>query len=283
MNNQPGNRENTIIVRKASGETELFDVSKLQRSLQKAGAEFSIINKITEDINEWIYSGVTTKKIYSRAFSLLRRVQREAAMRYKLKQAIMELGPTGYPFESFIGEIFKKQGFNIEVGVVVEGNCVSHEMDVVATDNKIQHLVECKYSKDQGKNISVQVPLYVRSRVNDIIIKRKSITEYANLSFEGWVITNTRFSLDSIQYSECSGLNLLAWDYPENYGLKEIVEKEKIYPVTILTNLNKKEKQYLLDHGIVTCRQLSENIDSLNSLDINKRKLNRLLNELKAM
>jgi len=123
MNNQPANRENAIIGRKASGETELFDVSKLQRSLQKAGAEFSAVNKITEDINKWIYSGVTTKKIYSRAFSLLRREQRGAAMRYKLKQAIMELGPTGYPFENLIGEIFRKQGFNIEVGVVVEGNC----------------------------------------------------------------------------------------------------------------------------------------------------------------
>jgi hypothetical protein len=195
----------------------------------------------------------------------------------------MELGPTGYPFENFIGEIFKKKGFNIEIGVVIEGNCVSHEMDVVATDNKIQHLVECKYSKDQGKNISVQVPLYVRSRVNDIIHKRKSIPEYYDLSFEGWVITNTRFSFDSIQYSKCSGLNLLAWDYPENYGLKEIIEKERIYPVTILTNLNKKEKQYLLDLDIVTCKQLLKNIDSLNSLEINKRKYTKLLNELKDM
>ena len=274
---------NVILVKKASGEKEPFDAEKLRRSLQNSGAEDRLIEKIVADINAWIYPDVTTKKIYSRAFSLLRRERTAAAMRYKLKQAIMELGPTGYPFENFIGEIFKNQGFKIEVGIVTEGNCVTHEMDVIATNNKIQHLVECKYSKDQGKNISVQVPLYVRSRVNDIIKKRKDLQEYSNLLFQGWVITNTRFSADSIQYAQCAGLNLMAWDYPKNQGLKEFIEKEKIYPVTILTNLNKKEKLYLLERGIVTCNLLNDNIDSLNNLDINKRKYNRLLKELNGI
>ncbi|MDD4107279.1 MAG: ATP cone domain-containing protein, partial [Prolixibacteraceae bacterium] len=141
---------NVILVKKASGEKEPFDAEKLRRSLQNSGAEDRLIEKIVADINAWIYPDVTTKKIYSRAFSLLRRERTAAAMRYKLKQAIMELGPTGYPFENFIGEIFKNQGFKIEVGIVTEGNCVTHEMDVIATNNKIQHLVECKYSKDQG-------------------------------------------------------------------------------------------------------------------------------------
>ncbi|MBI9059317.1 MAG: restriction endonuclease [Labilibaculum sp.] len=269
-----------ILIQKASGEEEPFILDKLARSLRKAGADSKSIEKILIDIEEWVYTGVTTKQIYSRAFSLLRREKKSFAMRYRLKQAIIELGPTGYPFEQFIGQLFKKQGYKIEVGVVVDGYCVTHEMDVIATQDHMQHLVECKYHKDQGKHVSVQVPLYVRSRVNDIIDKRKEIPKYSELSFEGWIVTNTRFSEDSIKYGTCSGLNLLAWDYPHDKGLKEIVEDLRLYPVTILHHLTKKKKQELLNKGIVTCFQLKEDLNALNSILLNDRKQKLIKEEL---
>ena len=107
----------------------------------------------------------------------------------------MELGPTGYPFETFIGKIFEKQGYEVEVGQTIEGYCVSHEMDVIATDKNLQHLVECKkYRTAREKNITIQVPLYVRARIDDIIKKRKGLPKYQNTEFQGWVVTNTRFS-----------------------------------------------------------------------------------------
>jgi hypothetical protein len=270
-----------ILVKKASGDEEPFAIDKLERSLQNAGASASAIEKILVSIEDWIFNGVTTKQIYSHAFSILRREKNSSAMRYRLKKAIMELGPTGYPFEQFIGQLFKKQGYDIEVGVVVDGVCVTHEMDVIATQNTIQHLVECKYHKDQGKYVSVQVPLYVRSRVNDIIEKRKDMPEYKGLSFTGWVVTNTRFSEDSIQYGTCSGLSLLAWDYPRNKGLKETIEKLRLYPVTILDTLTKIQKQELMDQNILTCMQLKENSHLLDSFALSEKKKKSLRDELK--
>jgi hypothetical protein len=100
------------------------------------------------------------------------------------------------------------------------------------------------------------VPLYVRSRVDDIIKKRKESPDYNGFSFAGWVVTNTRFSLDSIQYGKCSGLHLLAWDYPNGNGLKETIERLKIYPVTVLSQLAHKDKQNLVNRGIVSCNQI---------------------------
>lgn len=211
---------------------------------------------------------------------MLHREKSTSSLRYRLKQAILEIGPTGHPFEILIGRLFQKMGFKTEVGIIVEGRCITHEMDVIATNKLVQHLVECKYHKDQGKQVSVQVPLYVRSRVEDIIHKRQGMPEYRDFSFSGWVITNTRFSEDSIQYGVCSGLNLLAWDYPEGNGLKENIEKYKIYPVTVLKNLTKKEKQLLLNQGIVTCSQLLENPDSLINLRLSKNKHNIVIKEL---
>lgn len=269
-----------IIIRKASGKEEVFDIDKLESSLHNAGADRKSIKKILVNIENWIYHGVTTKKIYSRAFQLLNKDKSGSSLRYKLKQAILELGPSGYPFEHFIGEIFARKGYETEVGVIVQGTCVSHEMDVIATKGSVQHIMECKYHKDQGKNVSVQVPLYVRARVDDIIRVRMKMPEYHGLSFTGWVVTNTRFSSDSIHYGRCAGLKLLAWDYPRGAGLKDLIEEVKIYPITILTKLTKKGKQAVLAQDIVTCSQLQQNLKVLDSLDLSPRKYRELLREL---
>lgn len=281
MNHRKSFHNKAIHIKKASGDEELFSSEKLERSLINAGAETEIISKIVADIENWIVPGITTKKIYSRAFSILRNEKTTSSLRYRLKQAILELGPTGYPFEILIGKLFENMGYTTEVGLVLEGKCVSHEMDVIATKDGDQHLVECKYHIDQGKQVSIQVPLYVSSRIDDIVAKRKATAEYQDFSFEGWVITNTRFSSDSIQYSNCNGLNLLAWNYPEGKGLKENIEKYKLYPITVLRNLSVKEKQTLLNEGIVTCIQLLEKVDSWPVLEIADNKRSKLLKELK--
>lgn len=273
-------KPNNITIRKASGDEELFYVDKLKKSLHNAGASDATVDYIADEISNWIFPGVSTKQIYQRAFSLLRKEQSVASVRYKLKKAIFELGPSGYPFEDLIGQIFERQGYETQVGIVVDGHCVTHEMDVIATKDGTQHLVECKYHKDQGKQVSVQVPLYVRSRVNDIIKKRETLPEFKGLAYEGWVVTNTRFSTDSIQYGKCSGLNLLAWDYPYGNSLKELIERLKIYPVTILHSLTLKEKQFLLEKDIVTCKQLFKQKEILATMELTNSKYKLILKEL---
>ncbi len=280
MKNSKFDTGKVILVTKASGEKEALSTDKLRGSLQRAGAGRDIIDEIVADLMSWAYDGVTTKKIYTRAFSLLRRKKGSPALRYKLKRAIMELGPTGYPFEHFVGIIFERQGYSVEVGQILAGHCVTHEMDVIASRVKTQHLVECKYGQGQGKHVSVQVPLYVRSRVDDIIRKRKEMPEYAGFSFQGWVFTNTRFSHDSIQYGKCSGLKLVGWDYPNGHGLKDLIEREKIYPVTLLSALTKKEKQFLLNEDIVTCLQLQQQKGILATLELSNKKIRALNQEL---
>lgn len=272
--------DHQILVTKASGEQEAFSINKLKGSLRNAGAAEPVINQIVDAVLNWLTPGVSTKKIYRKAFSLLRYESDSSGLRYRLKQAILELGPTGYPFETLIGQLFAKQGYDVEVGIVVDGTCVTHEMDVIATGATVQHLVECKYSKHQGKQVSVQVPLYVRSRVDDIIKTRSSMPENAHLKFEGWVVTNTRFSDDSLQYGRCSGLNLLGWDYPGEKSLKYLIEYYKIYPITILTGLTISQKQQLMDKGIVCCNQLLENMDVLKQFNFSARRISKVKSEL---
>jgi len=272
-----------IQVKKANGELEPFSIEKLERSLRNSGADSVLIAEILKEINSWIFEGVTTKRIYDSAFAFLRRKKQSSSLRYKLKQAIMELGPTGHPFEHFIGKIMENQGYKTEVALIVRGFCVSHEVDVIATKEKHQLIAECKYGQSSDKSVSVQVPLYVHSRVNDIIRIREKIPEFQGYTFQGMVATNTRFTHDSITYSRCSGLKLLGWDYPEGQGLKDLIDRKNIYPITVLQTLTKAQLQLLFEKNIVVCSQILNNIESLDFLRLTPAKQNKLLEEIKSI
>lgn len=269
----------TIQITKATGEKETFQSEKLTESLKRAGANEKLIADIVAEVENWLTEGVSTKKIYAKAFTLLRKKRRSFAARYSLKNALMELGPTGYPFEHFVGQIFAIQGFDTKVGQLVQGQCVQHEVDVVATQNHTQYLVECKYYNTQDKHANVQVPLYIRSRVNDIEAKRKQLPEYNGYTFYGWIVTNTRFTEDAMDFGKCSGLHLVSWDYPKGHSLKDMIETYRMFPITTLTELNKREKQQLMDKGIVLCRQLVKDPQILEGVGVSKPKIAKILAE----
>ncbi|MHC1689265.1 MAG: restriction endonuclease [Bacteroidales bacterium] len=272
-----------LLIRKASGDMEPFSSEKLRRSLQRSGAADNVIEPILNDVESWIYDGISSRKIYDRAFALLRKKTLSVASRYKLKNALMEMGPTGHPFEHFAGQVFKALGYNVEVAQILQGHCVTHEVDVIASKEKSRMFIECKYYLTTDKNANVQVPLYIRSRVDDIIKKQSTIPEFAGYTFSGGVVTNTRFTSDAMTYGECSGLKLLSWDYPVGNGLKEIIDRGKIFPITVLTKLSTQDKQRLMGQGIVTCLQILETPGTLDSLGIEMINREKILAEIKNL
>ncbi|HET9572083.1 MAG TPA: restriction endonuclease [Bacteroidales bacterium] len=271
------------MIRKVSGEMEPFSRNKLSNSLHRSGADDETVQSVIADVESWIYDGITSKKIYDKAFASLRKQQLGIAARYKLKKAMMELGPTGYPFEFFVGQVFKRMGYHVEVGQVLQGQCVTHEVDVIATKDKNQHFIECKYYQSTGKNANVQVPMYIRSRVDDLINYRKDLPQFAGYTFHGVVVTNTRFTTDAISFGECTGLQLLSWDYPVGHGLKEFIDKEHIFPITVLTKLLISEKQQLMEKGIVICSQLLEYPASLEQIGLDAVRQRKVLEEVRFL
>ncbi len=87
----------TPLVRKSTGQMQPFSSEKLKESLMRSGADQAHIDIIIADIEGWIYEGISTKAIYTRAFALLKKKTLGVAARYKFKKAMMELGPTGHP------------------------------------------------------------------------------------------------------------------------------------------------------------------------------------------
>ena len=94
-------------IKKSSGILEVFNNEKLIDSLQKAGASMFVADDVAKEIEKKLTQGMPTRMIYSQAFKLLRKKESRPAIRYSLRRSIADLGPTGFPFENFVGEIFK--------------------------------------------------------------------------------------------------------------------------------------------------------------------------------
>lgn len=272
-----------ISITKMSGELDEFDESKLISSLERSGADDDTIYYITNNIKSLLFEGISTREIYKLAFEMLRKASRPSAARYKLKKAILELGPTGYPFERFVGEVLKHQGFEVEVGVIVNGHCVTHEIDVVARKGNQHYIVECKFHSDQARKCDVKVPLYIKSRFDDVEKERMKNPKNNGTKHKGWIFTNTRFTTDATQYGNCAGLELVGWDCPPGSSLRERIDIAGLHPITSLTTLTGKEKQMLIEQDIVLCISLIHNPDLLNEVGIKHNKHKSILNEAKEL
>ena len=239
----------------------------------RAGATEANSENILNQVLPHIYEGMRTRKIYQLAFKILRSSSRPLAARYRLRTAIMELGPSGFPFEKFIGEVLTCQGFSVEVGVFVSGRCVTHEVDVIAGRGNKIYLVECKYHNQHGTVNNIKIPLYIQARFEDIKAAWKDLPSHQGKLHQGWVVSNTRFSSDAIRYAECIGLKLIGWNYPRKGNLQDLVESEGLYPLTCLTTLTKSEKQQLLDRRIVLCQELVEHPAYLAQIGVKSNRL----------
>jgi len=270
-----------LLVKKKSGDLVEFDAAKLRVSLKRVGANNVIIDRVIQETELFIQNGMSTHKIYKKAYSILKKLSNKSAGKYRLKRAIMELGPTGYPFEHFVGAIIKAQGFEVETGVIVEGNCVTHEVDVVAHNKGKLIVVECKFHREGNRKSDVKVPLYIRSRFNDIENKWKNEGKIGSRTYEPWVVTNTRFTKDAEQYGKCSGLKLVSWDYPNGNSLRDMIDNAGLHPITSLQNLTKSEKQKLVESGIVLCREITE--QDLIKAYIKANKIKKILQEAKDL
>jgi len=243
---------------KSDGTRELFDREKLLRSLRKIGTDSVTANLILDKVESNLTDNETTKEIYRQAFSLLKKHQRPVALRYSLKHAISELGPSGFPFEKFIAQIFKAQGYQTITGQIVMGSCVPHEVDVVAYTDKELIMVEAKFHSEFGTKSDLKIALYIKARFDDLY---KGIFKYGGRERQltrGILITNTKFSSTAIQYGECAGLNMIGWNYPRENNLLQLIESLNLVPVTVLTTLTQSEKKMFLANDIVLSKQLGD-------------------------
>lgn len=266
-------------VTKFSGEIVNFDKDKLIHSLRKSGANEEAVFQVIHEIERELYEGIPTKKIYKLAFQLLKNFSNVHAARYNLRTAIQSLGPAGFFFEKFVAKVFECEGYQTQTNIILEGNCVSHEVDVLLKKENSVSMVECKFHGSQDAKTDVKVPMYILSRFNDLKGKDFHLFK-SNYSIQNcWITTNNRFSEEAVKFAVCSNLSLLSWDYPKGNSLKNKIDLNNIYPVTCLTTLTLAEKDKLLVQDIITALDLIQHADWLSKIELSPSRIKNVLLE----
>lgn len=268
-----------ILVLKADGEREPFDPVKLEHSLGRAGASSTARARVLSAIEHEMRPDMTTEAIYRRAFELLKSDDRPAvAARYSMKRALLELGPSGFPFEQFLAEVLRAHGWSVRTDMMLLGRCAPHEVDVVAEKDGKKIGIEAKFHNEAGGKTDIKDALYVYARYEDL---KRAPTEASRVD-EGWLVTNTVFTRNAIRYAQCSNLTLLSWDYPKTRGLVNLIEEARVHPLTCLTTLSEGEKRRLLENKIVLCKHIqTEHI--LREYGVAPSKIPQVLDEARML
>jgi len=259
-------------VLKATGQIEPFSEEKLRLSIQRAGIPKDLWENAVIHAKSKLYENIPTREIYKHIIEFLGNSSHPfSKARYSLKQSIMDLGPTGYPFEDYISEILKLEGYQIQIRQVLNGKCISHEIDIIAGKNNTRSMIECKFHNMPGTKSQVHVSLYTKARFDDV--KEKN-----NLT-EAWLITNTKITQDALNYAICANMKVVSWDYPEKGSFRDLIEKHKLYPITTLTTLSQNQKQQLAENHVVLAKDVCKNPSSLDILGLPKDKKTSILSE----
>ncbi len=269
----------SLVIIKADGTSEYFDPSRLVISLKRSGASEHVAEQIARTITNTVAPGSSSKEIYTRAFALLRKEARPVAARYALRRALLELGPSGHPFEDFISHLYRAEGWHVETRKMIKGKCVMHEVDFYAShpEQNVFMASELKYHNDPGYKTDLKVALYVKSRFDDIFTCDPAIRSCP--IDRGLLVTNTKFTTEAIAYAECSGVELLGWGYPTHNNLFTHMSRAKIYPITTLTGFSRAEKRILIENGTVAVDQILNDRRLLDRLHFSSMRMDEILSE----
>ena len=272
MNNQ------NFRIYKSNGGIEGFSKKKLYNSLKRSGLPDKQCKVITEKVTHEIGEGSKTRDIYHKALKLVNQTSTVAAVHYSLKKAIFDLGPTGHHFESYVAKYFQELGYETNTCKTLNGRLVSHEIDIIASQNGKRIFVECKFHNRIGIKNDIKTALYVKARWDDL----KEGVEGKNLS-GFYLASNTAFTLDAITYANGSKLNLLGVNAPTEKPFIEEIKSLRLYPITSLKSLNKLMRNELLTKNILLAKEIPSKINLLLGMGMQERAVNQLIEEVELL
>ena len=276
-----------LVVKKASQEQEPFSAVKLRRSMLDSGASEKVINDIIRKIRNHLVPGTSTAQIHRLASNMLKVADRTYAARYNLKKAIMQLGPDGFPFERYFGQLLVHFGYKVKTNVVVNGQYITHEVDVIAEKHQenIHAIIEAKFHSHPGRKTGSKDALYTYARFLDIQNewenRKKKGAKPKKGKLQSWLVTNTEMSSNAIDYCNGVGIKVVAWSYPDNsdQSLQGMIHSTGLYPVTTLTSLNNQDKKSLIKQDVILCKNLLDNRQVLRRAKLSQRQIENVLSE----
>jgi hypothetical protein len=244
-----------IFVTKANGSKQLYNKEKVVKTSLRLGASRDEADRIASKIESKLYDGIPTRRILQLIFVLLRKPKPSVGHIFDLRRGIslMESKPE---FEMFIRILLANSGYTVTPNTILRGLCGEHEADALASKDDLTYFVEVKHHSSYHSLTGLDESRIARAIVEDVT--EGYIRGVSEIKIDGaMIVTNTRYSKHAINYGRCRDIIMMGWASPEN-GLRELIEANKLYPLSCLRGISKHVRLRLVDEGIVLIKQLME-------------------------
>lgn len=229
------------------------------------GADGYTANEVADRVQRRSYDGVTTKAILQLIFTFMRRYKPAVRHLLDLRRGISIMEPK-LEFEMFIRALLAHSGFEVTPNQILKGKCGEHEVDGIARKDGVTYSVEVKHHLSYHALTGLD-----ESRIAWAVLEDASDAYAAGLTTlkidRAMIVTNTRYSDHAVRYGGCKNILQIGWSSPQYLGLKDMVEKGELYPLSCLRGVTYEARLKLADAGIVLIRQLLEK----DTLTIQKR------------
>jgi hypothetical protein len=251
-----------VFVTKANGSRQLFDKNKAIRTCLKMGASRQVALEIAEKVESRLYDGISTQMIHRMIIRFLRKYKPEVSNLFDLRKGISLMSPKP-EFELFIQTLLMHNGFEVRPNQILSGKCVEHEVDAVARKDGVTFFVEAKHHFSYHALTGLDESRIARAVLEDVT--ENEIPERNDWRIDhAMIVTNTKYSDYALQYGRCRNILQIGWSSPVTLGLQNMIEENRLYPLSCLRSLPAEIRFKLVESGIVLIGQLlGENLQEL--------------------
>ena len=251
--------EEPLYVINFAGQKEPFSWEKVFLSARRAGSSKELAKKIADEISLLAYPGISTALIHQEVLKRLRENEPKAGIRFSLKKAIERLGPTGFPFEKYVGALFENQGWQVFLNQHLKGYCLTYEIDFLAEKGKKVLIGECKFRHALAKQ-KIPSEIILENYAKFLDLKKGELfkTPVSQKEISFILVTDAKFTHRTQKFARCYRLELLGWRYPQDRGLEYLIESQNLYPVTILPSLDDDLARQCFEEKIILAKDLLE-------------------------
>ncbi len=249
-----------MFVIKSDGSREPFSKEKVVTTCIRAHTGEKMAMEIASYIERNIRDGTSTHAVYKMILDELDKRKSKSSIFLRLRDAVADLPPE--KFEFYAKKILEAYGYMVEWNVIIEGEVIEHQCDLIAEKGGKKFLVECKRHFNPHRFCGLDVGLQVQARLEDVIDGFHDGKNEHNLS-GAWIFTNSKFSEHAKKYASGKSIRMTGWRYDNEIALDEMIEKKKLYPSTIL-KADMHVKRALLNENILTVGDVLNNEKKLS-------------------
>jgi hypothetical protein len=247
---------NLVYLTKADGSRQLFDRDKVAKTCMRMGASPQVAYFVAQKVEQRLYDGIPSREILKMIFVFLRKHKPGLKHLYDLRKGISLMSPKP-EFEVFVQVLLAQNGYEVTSNQILQGKCVGHEVDALARKDGLTYFVEAKHHFNYHALTGLDESRIARAVLEDVtegfmLGKTKLKIDRAI------IVTNTKFSEQARLYGVCRGIIQIGWSIPQNHGLQDLIEAQKMYPLSCLKGLKNDVRLSLVNYGIVLIKHLAQ-------------------------